>query len=171
MALKSTPLSLLWLMFCAMINASDPTFHLFCGFKYPPSCFCVCWKIKMQIRSMKQVNFVNSSIHYSELKYPPSCFSVYLENKNAYMKQETSEIVVKSIHHGGLLFNCIIINLKSSENKERWRLSTISIGWFKSSRLYTSRKIYNGIAKLSLVQYVSMCVSHSCLCNQSRANL
>ena len=34
--------------------------------------------------------------------------------------------MVKSIHHGGLLFNCIIINLKSSENKERWRLSTIS---------------------------------------------
>ena len=27
MALKSTPLSLLWLMFCKMINASDPTFH------------------------------------------------------------------------------------------------------------------------------------------------
>ena len=132
-AFNSTPLSLLWLMFCAMINASDPTFHLFCGFKYPPSCFCVCWKMKMQIRSMKQVNFVNSSIHYSGLKYPPSCFSVYLENKNAYLKQETSEIVVKSIHHGGLLFNCIIINLKSSENKERWRLSTISnifIYWF-----------------------------------------
>ena len=125
-AFNSTPLSLLWLMFCAMINASDPTFHLFCGFKYPPSCFCVCWKMKMQIRSMKQVNFVNSSIHYSGLKYPPSCFSVYLENKNAYLKQETSEIVVKSIHHGGLLFNCIIINLKSSENKERWRLSTVS---------------------------------------------
>ena len=41
-AFNSTPLSLLWLMFCAMINASDPTFHLFCGFKYPPSCFCVC---------------------------------------------------------------------------------------------------------------------------------
>ena len=126
MAFNSTPLSLLWLLFCAMINVSDPTFHLFCGFKYPPSCFCVCWKMKMQIRSMKQVNFVNSSIHYSGLKYPPSCFSVYLENKNAYLKQETSEIVVKSIHHGGLLFNCIIINLKSSENKERWRLSTIS---------------------------------------------
>ena len=71
-------------MFCAMINASDPTFHLFCEFKYPPSYFCV-----------------------------------YFENKNAYLKQETSEIVVKSIHHGGLLFNCIIINLKSSENKER----------------------------------------------------
>ena len=125
-AFNSTPLSLLWLMFCAMINASDPTFHLFCGFKYPPSCFCVCWKMKMQIRSMKQVNFVNSSIHYSGLKYPPSCFSVYLENKNAYLKQETSEIVVKSIHHGGFLFNFIIINLKSSENKERWRLSTVS---------------------------------------------
>ena len=93
-AFNSTPLSLLWLMFCAMINASDPTFHLFCGFKYPPSCFCVCWKMKMQIRSMKQVNFVNSSIHYSGLKYPPSCFSVYLENKNAYLKQETSEIVL-----------------------------------------------------------------------------
>ena len=133
MALKSTPLSLLWLMFCAMINASDPTFHLFCGFKYPPSCFCVCWKIKMQIRSMKQVNFVNSSIHHGGLKYPPwwiglstILICVYFENKNAYLKQETSEIVVKSIHHGGLLFNCIIINLKSSENKERWRLSTIS---------------------------------------------
>ena len=94
-------------MFCAMINASDPTFHLFCEFKYPPSCFCVCWKMKMQIRSMKQVNFVNSSIHYSGLKYPPSCFSVYLENKNAYLKQETSEIVVKIIHHGGFLFNFI----------------------------------------------------------------
>ena len=119
---KKYPLSLLWLMFCA----SNPTFHLFCGFKYPPSCFFVCWKIKMEIRSMEQVNFVNSSIHYSGLKYPPSCFSVYLENKNAYLKQETSEIVVKSIHHGGLLFNCIIINLKSSENKERWRLSTVS---------------------------------------------
>ena len=135
MALKSTPLSLLWLMFCAMINASDPTFHLFCGFKYPPSCFCVCWKIKMQIISMKQVNFVNSSIHHGGLKYPPwwiglstILICVYFENKNAYLKQETSEIVVKSIHHGGLLFNCIIINLKSSENKERWRLSTISIG-------------------------------------------
>ena len=133
MALKSTPLSLLWLMFCAMINASDPTFHLFCGFKYPPSCFCVCWKIKMQIRSMKQVNFVNSSIHHGGLKYPPwwiglstILICVYFENKNAYLKQETSEIVVKSIHHGGLLFNCIIINLKSSENKERWRLSTVS---------------------------------------------
>ena len=133
MALKSTPLSLLWLMFCAMINASDPTFHLFCGFKYPPSCFCVCWKIKMQIISMKQVNFVNSSIHHGGLKYPPwwiglstILICVYFENKNAYLKQETSEIVVKSIHHGGLLFNCIIINLKSSENKERWRLSTIS---------------------------------------------
>ena len=75
-------------MFCAMINASDPTFHLFCEFKYPPSCFCVCWKMKMQIRSMKQVNFVNSSIHYSGLKYPPSCFSVYLENKKpAYIIQ------------------------------------------------------------------------------------
>ena len=69
----------------------------------------------MQIRSMKQVNFVNSSINYSGLKYPPSCFSVYLENKNAYLKQETSEIVVKSIHHGGFLFNF----KKSSENKER----------------------------------------------------
>ena len=132
-AFNSTPLSLLWLMFCAMINASDPTFHLFCGFKYPPSCFCVCWKIKMQIISMKQVNFVNSSIHHGGLKYPPwwiglstILICVYFENKNAYLKQETSEIVVKSIHHGGLLFNCIIINLKSSENKERWRLSTIS---------------------------------------------
>ena len=84
-------------MFCAMINASDPTFHLFCEFKYPPSCFCVCWKMKMQIRSMKQVNFVNSSIHYSGLKYPPSCFSVYLENKNAYLKQETSEIIMNYV--------------------------------------------------------------------------
>ena len=135
-AFNSTPLSLLWLMFCAMINASDPTFHLFCGFKYPPSCFCVCWKIKMQIISMKQVNFVNSSIHHGGLKYPPwwiglstILICVYFENKNAYLKQETSEIVVKSIHHGGLLFNCIIINLKSSENKERWRLSTVSIIW------------------------------------------
>ena len=139
-AFNSTPLSLLWLMFCAMINASDPTFHLFCGFKYPPSCFCVCWKIKMQIISMKQVNFVNSSIHHGGLKYPPwwiglstILICVYFENKNAYLKQETSEIVVKSIHHGGLLFNCIIINLKSSENKERWRLSTISIVSFNTN--------------------------------------
>ena len=68
---------------------------------------------------MKQVNFVNSSIHHGGFDYPPSYFCVYFENKNAYLKQETSEIVVKSIHHGGLLFNCIIINLKSSENKER----------------------------------------------------
>ena len=135
-AFNSTPLSLLWLMFCAMINASDPTFHLFCGFKYPPSCFCVCWKMKMQIRSMKQVNFVNSSIHYSGLKYPPSCFSVYLENKNAYLKQETSEIVVKSIHHGGFLFNFIIINLKSSENKERWWLSTVSNVCLISNKMF-----------------------------------
>ena len=140
-AFNSTPLSLLWLMFCAMINASDPTFHLFCGFKYPPSCFCVCWKIKMQIISMKQVNFVNSSIHHGGLKYPPwwiglstILICVYFENKNAYLKQETSEIVVKSIHHGGLLFNCIIINLKSSENKERWRLSTDSFVYAKILR-------------------------------------
>ena len=34
-----------------------------------------------------------------------------------------------------------------------------------------ARKIYNGIAKLSLVLYVSMCVCHSYLCNQSAANL
>ena len=34
-----------------------------------------------------------------------------------------------------------------------------------------SRKIYIGIAKLSLVWYVIMCVSHSCLCNQLGANL
>ena len=150
-AFNSTPLSLLWLMFCAMINASDPTFHLFCGFKYPPSCFCVCWKIKMQIRSMKQVNFVNSSIHHGGLKYPPwwiglstILICVYFENKNAYLKQETSEIVVKSIHHGGLLFNCIIINLKSSENKERWRLSTISIELdnIKGTELKSTRSIY-----------------------------
>ena len=56
---------------------------------------------------------------HSGLKHPPSCFGVYLENKEAYLKQETSEIVVKSIHHSGFLFNFIMINLKSSENKER----------------------------------------------------
>ena len=57
----------------------------------------------MQIRSMKQVNFVNSSIHHGGFKYPPSYFYVYLQkNKNAYLKQETRQIVVKSIHHGGL---------------------------------------------------------------------
>ena len=61
----------------------------------------------------------NQSIHNSGFKYPPFYLCVYLENKNAYLKQETSEIVVKSIHHGGFLFNFIIINLKSSENKER----------------------------------------------------
>ena len=84
----------------------------------------------------KNANQKHETREFCEFLYPPSYFCVYFENKNAYLKQETSEIVVKSIHHGGLLFNCIKINLKSSENKERWRLSTVSIGSQKTSAMF-----------------------------------
>ena len=109
---------------------------------------------------------------YSGLKYPPSCFSVYLENKNAYLKQETSEIVVKSIHHGGFLFNFIIINLKSSENKERWRLSTVSnesisldalnyviLSCHDNFEICTPNKFYL-VSKVKIDQKTSCLVSH-----------